>query len=189
MSSERVIGQVKWFNTKAGYGFITGSDGEHKEHDIFVHFSSIKVVNSQYRYLVQGEYVEFDVVKPEGDKHEHHAVNVTGINGGSIMCESRRANTNGDRERERPYPNAGRRIRRYHTQPPSSGDGPGANANTYDSNADAITTSVAPSSESKERRRPLPTSSSPPSGEKDGGFKPVVKRRPRSKTTASTGAV
>ncbi len=181
MSSTRVIGQVKWFNTKAGYGFITGSDGEHKDHDIFVHFSSIKVVNSQYRYLVQGEYVEFDVVKPEGDKHEHHAVNVTGINGGSIMCESRRANSNVDRERERerPYPNAGRRIRRYQTQPPPAGDGTNTNSRSKPEDVAA----APPSSDSKERerRRPLPTAHTP--GEKEEEFKQVVKRRARRSTT------
>ena len=26
--SERLIGRVKWFNNKAGYGFITVTDGE-----------------------------------------------------------------------------------------------------------------------------------------------------------------
>ena len=56
-SDPRFTGQVKWFNTKAGYGFITVCDGEHTGKDIFVHFSSIQVVNQQYRYLVQGEYI------------------------------------------------------------------------------------------------------------------------------------
>lgn len=89
-SSERLTGQVKWFNTKAGYGFITVCDGEHKGKDIFVHFSSVKVTNSQYRYLVQGEYVDFNIVKPEGDKYEFHAVDVSGVKGGTIMCETKR---------------------------------------------------------------------------------------------------
>jgi len=89
-STERFTGQVKWFNTKAGYGFITVCDGEHATKDIFVHFSSIKVVNSQYRYLVQGEYVDFHLVKPEGDKYEFHAIDITGVKGGPIMCETRR---------------------------------------------------------------------------------------------------
>lgn len=89
-NSERLTGQVKWFNTKAGYGFITVCDGEHKGKDIFVHFSSVKVTNSQYRYLVQGEYLDFNIVKPEGDKYEFHAVEVSGVKGGPIMCETRR---------------------------------------------------------------------------------------------------
>ena len=43
VESARLIGQVKWFNNKAGYGFITVSDGENAGKDIFAHFSTIKV--------------------------------------------------------------------------------------------------------------------------------------------------
>ena len=80
-------GQVKWFNLKTGFGFISLEKGN----DIFVHHSSIRVVSEQYRYLVQGEYVQFELQKlPEGtSKHEYQAVNVTGINGGKLMCELR----------------------------------------------------------------------------------------------------
>jgi cold shock CspA family protein len=86
---ENLIGQVKWFNTKTGYGFITACGGEYDKKDIFVHFSSIKIADPQYLYLVQGEYVSFDLNKMESNKYEFHAVNVHGINGGSIMCELR----------------------------------------------------------------------------------------------------
>jgi CspA family cold shock protein len=85
-SPERYIGCVKWFNNKAGFGFITLIGDNQK--DVFVHWSSIKVENSQYKYLVQGEYVEFEIVKPEGDKHEFHAIAVSGIKGGNLMCET-----------------------------------------------------------------------------------------------------
>lgn len=107
----RLTGQVKWFNTKAGFGFITVCDSaEHSGKDIFVHYKSIKVENSQYRYLVQGEYVEFLLVKPESDKYEFHAVDVTGIKGGAIMCETRRASQESQPVRtERPP------VRRYRT--------------------------------------------------------------------------
>jgi len=98
-STERLTGQVKWFNTKAGYGFITVCDGEHSGKDIFVHFSSLSVVNSQYRYLVQGEYVEFRLVKSESEKYEYHAVDVSGVKGGVIMCETH--NANNDRTQSR----------------------------------------------------------------------------------------
>lgn len=89
-------GQVKWFNLKTGFGFISLEKGN----DIFVHHSSIRVVSEQYRYLVQGEYVQFELQKlPEGtSKHEYQAVNVTGINGGKLMCELR----NAMREKSRP---------------------------------------------------------------------------------------
>ena len=101
-TTERKVGQVKWFNNKAGYGFITVStDGVPK--DIFTHYSTIQVANSQYKYLVQGEYVEFDLVNSTNDKHEVQAVNVTGINRGPLMCESRRTHVSQDSERsERP---------------------------------------------------------------------------------------
>jgi cold shock CspA family protein len=98
----RVIGQVKWFNNKAGYGFITVSDGEHANKDIFTHFSTIRVLNDQqYKYLVQGEYVEFDIIKSNNEAHEYQATNISGIKGGLLMCETRRnarSSENGERE-------------------------------------------------------------------------------------------
>ena len=88
-SSPRLVGQVKWFNNKAGYGFITVSDGDYSGKDIFIHYSTIRVTNSQYKYLVQGEYVEFEVEKSSSDTHEYQASSVTGIKGGKLMCEMR----------------------------------------------------------------------------------------------------
>jgi len=85
-----VIGRVKWFNNKAGYGFITVTDGEKSGSDIFVHHSAIGVSSQQYKYLVQGEYVEFKLNKVEGGSHEFQAVEVFGIKNGKLMCETRR---------------------------------------------------------------------------------------------------
>ena len=66
----RIIGKVKWFNNKAGYGFITVNDEcEYTGNDIFTHYTAVKVTNSQYKYLVQGEYVEFDLVKSTSGPH------------------------------------------------------------------------------------------------------------------------
>jgi CspA family cold shock protein len=79
-------GRVKWFNNKAGYGFIT----IFSDLDVFVHHSSIKVENQQYKYLVQGEYVEFNLVTVQDSKHKFQASDVCGINGGKLMCETRR---------------------------------------------------------------------------------------------------
>lgn len=97
-SGERQNGIVKWFNDNVGYGFITVNSGEHKTKDIFVHFSAIHLLNSQnkhqYRYLVQGEYVDFDLVSSQNEQHEYQAVNVTGVNGGPLMYETRMANLN-----------------------------------------------------------------------------------------------
>jgi CspA family cold shock protein len=88
-ANSRITGRVKWFNNKAGYGFITVTDGEHLGSDMFVHHTAISVVNQQYKYLVQGEYVELIVEKSTGGVHEYQAVSVSGIKGGKLMCETR----------------------------------------------------------------------------------------------------
>lgn len=83
-----VLGQVKWFNNKTGYGFVTVvSDSPNKNKDIFAHYSNLKIEKSQYKYLIQGEYIQFDLVKPNKGNHEFHAVNMTGVCGGSLLCE------------------------------------------------------------------------------------------------------
>ena len=87
---DKLTGTVKWFNNRSGYGFITVCDGEHVGKDIFVHYKSINVKNSQYKYLVQGEYVDFTLVKSSNDKHEYQAINISGVKGGPILCETRK---------------------------------------------------------------------------------------------------
>lgn len=89
-TSSRSVGRVKWFNNKAGYGFITVNDGDRAGSDIFVHHSNIRVSDEQYKYLVQGEYVEFSVEVTGGGPHDCQAGGVSGINGGKLMCETRR---------------------------------------------------------------------------------------------------
>jgi len=59
-SEAEQTGQVKWFDTKKGYGFIEQEDGD----DIFVHYSSIQ--GEGFKDLEEGEKVSFEVV--EGDK-------------------------------------------------------------------------------------------------------------------------
>ena len=77
-------GQVKWFNNRLGYGFITViTAGDNNAKDIFVHQSNIHPSQSQYRTLTVGEYVSLDI---SGDD-KHQALNVTGINGGSLSCD------------------------------------------------------------------------------------------------------
>ena len=80
----RNIGMVKWFNNKTGYGFIT-LDNE----DIFVHHQQLQVAQNQYKYLVQGEYVEFVKSELEHAKHKYNATDVTGVHRGLLMCETR----------------------------------------------------------------------------------------------------
>jgi len=88
-SEERLVGRVKWFNNKAGYGFLTVTDGSQAGTDVFVHHSALGVTSQQYKYLVQGEYVEFDISATQNSKHAYQATNVCGINSGKLMCETR----------------------------------------------------------------------------------------------------
>ena len=88
--TDRQIGNVKWFNNKAGYGFITTGENTDAPKDIFVHYTNISVGNEQYKYLVQGEYVEFDLTPTPEGAHEFQATKVTGIQGGATLCERRR---------------------------------------------------------------------------------------------------
>jgi cold shock CspA family protein len=82
--SQRHTGMVKWFNNKTGYGFISLG-----KEDIFVHHQQLSVSQNQYKYLVQGEYVEFEKKELSEGKHKTMAVNVSGVNGGPLMCETR----------------------------------------------------------------------------------------------------
>jgi cold shock CspA family protein len=88
-STERLIGRVKWFNNKAGYGFVTVTDGSQSGSDIFVHHSAISVSSQQYKYLVQGEYIEFSILATQNGAHAFQASSICGIKGGKLMCETR----------------------------------------------------------------------------------------------------
>lgn len=63
-----MLGQVKWFNSQKGFGFITAEDGT----EVFVHYSGI--AGGGYKALNEGDNVEFEV-----STHEKglQAINVT----------------------------------------------------------------------------------------------------------------
>lgn len=77
-------GHTKWFNDKLGYGFITICDGDDKGKDIFVHHSGIRPLNSNYKTLRKGEYIQFNIIN---GMNGLQAVDVTGIKGGPLMCD------------------------------------------------------------------------------------------------------
>ena len=62
-----MIGTVKWFDVKKGFGFLLNPDGK----DVFVHYSAIE--GDGFRALKDGEKVEY--TQEEGTKGLH-ATNV-----------------------------------------------------------------------------------------------------------------
>lgn len=61
--SQREIGQVKWFNEKKGFGFITSQSGD----DIFVHYKDIQGVG--FKTLREQDAVSYLIDKgPKGLK-------------------------------------------------------------------------------------------------------------------------
>lgn len=80
----KYTGQCKWFNDKLGYGFVTICNGDEKGKDIFVHHTGVKPLNSNYKTLRKGEYIQFNVIDGINGLQ---AVDVHGIGGGPLMCD------------------------------------------------------------------------------------------------------
>ena len=91
-NSDLLLGRVKWFNNRAGFGFVTVLSGDKKNEDVFVHHSGINVDTEQYKYLVQGEYVSFVLKSSDSTDHPYQAGSVRGVLEGPLMCETRNEN-------------------------------------------------------------------------------------------------
>ena len=120
----RYMGQVKWFNNKAGYGFITTTLEGENTNDIFAHYTTIQVNNTQYKYLVQGEYVEFSLSTSVNDTHEFQATQITGMNNGRLMCETRQISRRVPREDDSEPRQISRRVPREDDAEPRRGPSP-----------------------------------------------------------------
>ncbi len=69
-------GNVKWFDSKKGFGFIINPEGK----DVFVHFSSIE--GDGFRSLKDGETVDYEQIQGQKGLLAQHVKRVTAANPG-----------------------------------------------------------------------------------------------------------
>jgi cold shock CspA family protein len=82
-----LVGSVKFFDTKKGWGFITvlTQGVEHSNTDMFVHFSNLNVSDNAYKRLYPGEYVSLSIGK--NDRGQDTCIDVSGIMGGPLLTD------------------------------------------------------------------------------------------------------
>ena len=85
----KIVGNVKWFDSRKGYGFVTVVTPNHEllNNDVFVHYSSIQCEN--YKRVYPGEYVEFELEEKNGKKV---CINVTGLFGNKLLSQNENFN-------------------------------------------------------------------------------------------------
>lgn len=57
----RLLGDVKWFNSKRGYGFICDKDGN----EYFLHITNMNKKNDKLQWPHPGDSVEFEIKQHE----------------------------------------------------------------------------------------------------------------------------
>lgn len=83
-SAARHVGCVKWFDNRKGFGFINNLSNNN---EVFVHHTGLSSKENCFRTLFPGEYVEYHLYHDEQSNRDY-AVNVTGVQGGSLLCEN-----------------------------------------------------------------------------------------------------
>ncbi len=75
-------GNVKWFDSKKGFGFIINPEGK----DVFVHFSSIE--GDGFRSLKDGEKVDYEQIQGEKGLLAQHVKRMVEASLGAAAAES-----------------------------------------------------------------------------------------------------
>jgi|TARA_B100000614_G_scaffold20914_2_gene16685 cold shock CspA family protein len=88
-TKKRILGRVKWFNSKLGYGFITHRNRvEDVDVDVFVHWSNLQLSEKEYHTLYKGEFVEFEIESCLCNTNSNggiQACKVSGPNNGQLL--------------------------------------------------------------------------------------------------------
>lgn len=95
MATSSLVGRVKFFDTKKGFGFICGDvfNPKNNQSDYFVHYKDVCPRSNNYPVTLRpNEYVQFEVHETEhADPNKRlKAVNVTGIAGGPLIMDATR---------------------------------------------------------------------------------------------------
>ena len=79
-------GNVKWFNSKKGYGFVTviTPESDLVGTDVFAHYTNVNVSDNNYKRLFPGEYVSFNIGK---NNDRDVCIDIRGINGGRLLAD------------------------------------------------------------------------------------------------------
>tara|TARA_B100002052_G_C15853733_1_gene586412 strand:+ start:1021 stop:1581 length:561 start_codon:yes stop_codon:yes gene_type:complete len=81
-NSNRLLGRIKWFSSRLGYGFVTTIDNN-ISYDYFIHWKNILYNNNNiYIFLFKNELVEFEL---KNFGYGLQAVNVTGPHKSPIL--------------------------------------------------------------------------------------------------------
>lgn len=78
--SSKLIGTVKWYNDKKGFGIIKSESKE-----VFVHYSQIQSNTNNFKKLAEKEEVEFEIGTDKNGRE--CAKNVCAPNGAKLLFE------------------------------------------------------------------------------------------------------